>query len=126
MERLLMQMFSRATGWRIGIHTGKRHYYYLVGSKSGAKYRPWVGIVNYFTIMILMFVTLVSFFGIAGVPTEYGFKYWPASIVLAALTVASGWTVGKLIEAFEYRPELYDEDYEPTEEDLEDWDNWVH
>lgn len=126
MEKLLMQLLSRASGWCIGIHTGKRNYYYLVGSKSGKKYRPWIGIVTYFTIMFLMYVTLVSFLGIASVPAEYGFKYWPVSVGLTGLAVLSGWTVVKLINAFEQRPEFYDEDYEPTEEELADWDNWIH
>lgn len=120
----LMERISRTTGWHIGIHRGKRDYYYIVASKTGTKYYPWVGVVTFFAMLLLMLVAVIFLLGFCAVCAEYGIKYWPASVGLAALTGLSGWALWILYHAFEKRPDTYKEDYEPTEKEQADWVQW--
>lgn len=126
MKKWLMQELSRSSGWHIGIYTRRQRCYYLVSSRTGVKYRPWVGVVALILMVLLMLVMLFSFLGIAAFPAEYGFSYWPVSVGMVLLTYGSWKAFSFLHSLFEERPDLYDEDYEPTEEELKNWDKCVH
>lgn len=125
----LMQFISRTTGYRIGIHRGKSEYYYLVDSITGAKYRPWVGIATTILSGLLGTVAIFSVVATIGTLAEYeAFGFWTLPIVSGFGVWTYFSTIGarKMHGMFERRPEELTEDYEPSEEELKDWENWVH
>lgn len=126
---ILMQYISRLTNYRIGIHRGRREYYYLVSSKTGNKYRPWVGIAVFILVVICLGVAIYSGIGAASVLADYEtFGWWTIPLVAFLLTLAYFNTkaVGKLYIMFEWRPDEINKGYKLSEEEMADWDNWVH
>lgn len=120
----LMRMISGFTYLLIGIDA-KHNRYYVVSSQTGEKYRLCVGIVA--NIVGSMLTVLGGF----------AFLILPAAILESAPVI--DWTVGlqafralgmsaavayvgnKIDMLFAKRPDLYDEDFEPTDEWLEKW-----
>lgn len=125
----VMAIISRATGYRIGISHGRREHYYVVSSKTGKKYHPLAGIIAFVMCVINMCVVIFAGFVTAGIIVEweyFGLETIPLAILTGSLTCLSTTAAYKLRNLFELRPDEFDEDYEPSSEELQDWDNWVH
>lgn len=124
-----MQFISRVTGYRIGIHRGRSEYYYLVHSITGEKYRPCLGIITTVLSAICFCLAGCAGLSIGFVLEEYEtFGVFTILLVacLARFTYASAKMAEKLLMLFERRPDELDEDYEPSAEEIADWDKWVH
>lgn len=119
----LMGLISKNTDWRIGIDHSKQTYY-IVSSKTGERHSPWLGIITWFLMLIPLCGIIFAPMLATSILVEYGNFWLSALLYFVAYLSVKGIMI--LRDMFEVRPDTYDEDYEPSKEELEEWDNWVH
>lgn len=126
MNRLvLMERITKETFLHIGIVKGRfpMRFFVVLSSKPNERKPVWMGVVCWLAqIPLLMGIIL----GGLGTAAAFADGYLKMTVVYVVITVASTWLYNKLDGLFQKRPSWDKEDYVPTEEEWEEWHNWVH
>ncbi len=127
-KRKMMQLISEFTMLHIGVRKSRKNgeevYFVVLNSEPNVKFRVWVGVVAWALQLPLM---LGVVFGFLAAPDVWnGMETIVAFFVWKVIAVGCGYSLYKLATLFELRPSWNTEDYIPTEQEIHEWNRWVH
>lgn len=123
----LMELITQVTYLHIGQqwkHGIGMCYFVVLDSDPNVQKPVWLGVVCWLLQMPLL---MALFLGALAIPSTLAEGYGLGWVLLSVIiTGFSGFAMYKIDKIFQKRPSWNQEDYVPTEEEWEDWYNWVH
>ncbi len=122
----IMEYITQITCLHIGKQRrkGQTHYFVVLNSNPNERKPVWQGVACWIAQIPLFMGTLLGALTFPSTIVE-GYAL-PWIILSAAITVGSYFGLSKMAGIFQKRPSWDKEDYVPTDEELRDWDHWVH
>lgn len=124
---VIMEHITKVTYLHIGIDTELRfpmRFFVVLNSNPNKRKPVWMGVACWIAqVPFLTGIILGSLATASAFAEGHGLKL---TVICAAITAISVWIYNKLDGLFQKRPSWDKEDYVPTDEEWEEWHQWVH